>query len=106
LNFVSPEDLFNLHSLTIVLRVERFCAILLARKVKPAPEKYCHTDVEVSTDSLVTIAGYSGSTKIPPLQQAFETINLNVTLPGLKTDLLSTAALTGEHPPALPTNYV
>jgi hypothetical protein len=56
----------------------------------------------MSTDSLVTIAGYSGSTKISPLQQAFETISLGVTLPGLKTDLLSTAALTSEHALALP----
>jgi hypothetical protein len=45
---------------------------------------------------LVTIAGYNESTKIAPLLQAFETISLNVTLPGLKTDLLSSAALTGE----------
>ncbi|KAI9463679.1 hypothetical protein BJY52DRAFT_1404720 [Lactarius psammicola] len=45
-------------------------------------------------DSVIAIAGYDGSTKIPSLLQAFETINLNVTLPGLKTNLLSTAALT------------
>ncbi|KAH9038716.1 hypothetical protein EDB85DRAFT_2072661 [Lactarius pseudohatsudake] len=45
-------------------------------------------------DSVVTIAGYHGSTKISSLLQAFETINLNVTLPGLKTNLLSSAALT------------
>lgn len=36
-----------------------------------------------------------------PLLQAFETISLNVTLPGLKSDLLSTAALSGEHSLAL-----
>ncbi|KAH8979124.1 hypothetical protein EDB92DRAFT_1821158 [Lactarius akahatsu] len=45
-------------------------------------------------DSVITIAGYHGSTKISSLLQAFETINLNVTLPGLKTNLLSSAALT------------
>ncbi|KAH9961311.1 hypothetical protein BC827DRAFT_1260505 [Russula dissimulans] len=45
-------------------------------------------------DSLITIAGYSESTKIASLLQAFETVDLNVTLPGLRTDLLSTAALT------------
>ncbi|KAI0298570.1 hypothetical protein BC826DRAFT_1096594 [Russula brevipes] len=45
-------------------------------------------------DSSIAIAGFSGSTKIAPLLQAFETINLTVTLPGLKTDLLSSAALT------------
>jgi hypothetical protein len=54
------------------------------------------TIVDMSTDSLVTIAGYNESTKIAPLLLAFETIHLNVTLPGLKTDLLSSAALTGE----------
>jgi hypothetical protein len=54
------------------------------------------TVVDIWTDSSVTIAGYNESTKIAPLLQAFETINLNVTLPGLKTDLLSSAALTGE----------
>jgi len=47
------------------------------------------------TDSLITIAGYNESTKIASLQQAFETVDLNVTLPGLTTDLLSTAALAG-----------
>jgi len=54
------------------------------------------TIVDIWTDSLVTIAGYNESTKIAPLLQAFESINLNVTLPGLKSDILSSAALTGE----------
>lgn len=45
-------------------------------------------------DSVIVIAGYDGSTRISSLLQAFETIDLNVTLPGLKTNLLSTAALT------------
>ena len=56
----------------------------------------CSTVVDIWADSSVTIAGYSESTKIAPLLQAFETINLNVTLPGLKTNLLSNAALTGK----------
>ncbi|KAH8992759.1 hypothetical protein EDB86DRAFT_3078965 [Lactarius hatsudake] len=45
-------------------------------------------------DSVITIAGYDGSTKISSLLRAFESINLNVTLPGLKTNLLTSAALT------------
>ncbi|KAH9083581.1 hypothetical protein EDB83DRAFT_2511885 [Lactarius deliciosus] len=45
-------------------------------------------------DSVITIAGYDGSTKISSLLRAFESIDLNVTLPGLKTNLLSSAALT------------
>ena len=52
------------------------------------------------------IAGYSGSTKIASLQQAFETINMNATLPGMKTDLLTTAALTGEQPSGASTDMV
>lgn len=59
-----------------------------------------------ATDSLVMIAGYSGSTKIASLQQAFETINMNATLPGMKTDLLTTAALTGEQPSGASTDMV
>jgi hypothetical protein len=51
---------------------------------------------ELSIDSLVAISGYNESTKIAPLLQAFETINLNSTLPGLKSDLLSSAKLTGK----------
>ncbi|KAI0256058.1 hypothetical protein BJV78DRAFT_435519 [Lactifluus subvellereus] len=51
-------------------------------------------DFVCKKDSLITIAGYNESTKIVSLLQAFETISLNVTLPGLKSDLLSTAALT------------
>ena len=51
---------------------------------------------DILADSLVTIAGYNESTKIAPLLQALETISLNVILPGLKTDLLSSAALAGE----------
>jgi len=88
-------------SLITVLKAERFWPILSERKVSQTLENSCHTIVEISSDSLITIAGYSGSTKIAPLLQAFETISLNVTLPGLKSDLLSTAALSGKHPLAL-----
>jgi len=55
--------------------------------------------IEASIDSLVTMAGYDKSTKTAPLLQAFEAISLNVILPGLKTDLLLMAVLTGEHHP-------
>ncbi|KAH9002155.1 hypothetical protein EDB86DRAFT_3074513 [Lactarius hatsudake] len=52
-------------------------------------------------DSVITIAGYDGSTKISSLLRAFESINLNVDTSRLKTNLLSSAALTGEPYPAL-----
>ena len=82
------------HSLTIALKVEKFWTILLGRRVSKISK--IDTIVDMSIDSLITIAGYNESTKIAPLLQAFETINLTVTFPGLKTDLLSSAALTGE----------
>ncbi|KAI0268735.1 hypothetical protein BC834DRAFT_651204 [Gloeopeniophorella convolvens] len=45
-------------------------------------------------DSILNIVGYSGGTKIASLVQAVQTLNLTATLPGLKNDLISTAALT------------
>ncbi|KAI0049858.1 hypothetical protein FA95DRAFT_1604022 [Auriscalpium vulgare] len=45
-------------------------------------------------DVELTIAGYDGSTNVTSLLQAFKTLALGVTLPGLTTSLLSTAALT------------
>ncbi|KAF8629168.1 hypothetical protein AX17_005753 [Amanita inopinata Kibby_2008] len=47
-----------------------------------------HKDVQL------TISGFDGSTNIASLVEAFKTLNINVTLPGLKTNLLDTAALT------------
>ncbi|KAI0321180.1 hypothetical protein OF83DRAFT_1280620 [Amylostereum chailletii] len=44
-------------------------------------------------DTLIHIAGYDNSTQIAPLLQALKTLQLDVTLPGLTTDLLSSAAL-------------
>ncbi|KDR75403.1 hypothetical protein GALMADRAFT_553913 [Galerina marginata CBS 339.88] len=44
-------------------------------------------------DVQLTIAGFDGSTKIASLAQAFESLALEVTLPGLKTNLLGSAAL-------------
>ncbi|KAF5389363.1 hypothetical protein D9757_004389 [Collybiopsis confluens] len=44
-------------------------------------------DVELS------IGGYSGSTQIASLLQAFEALNIGATLPGLTSDLLNTASL-------------
>ncbi|THU88646.1 hypothetical protein K435DRAFT_866116 [Dendrothele bispora CBS 962.96] len=45
-------------------------------------------------DVQLSIAGYDGSTKIALLVSAFETLNIDVTLPWLKTSLLDTATLT------------
>lgn len=39
------------------------------------------------------IAGFNGSTQIPSLTQAFNSLHINVTLPALKTNLLDSAAL-------------
>ncbi|KAH8119480.1 hypothetical protein DFH11DRAFT_1722990 [Phellopilus nigrolimitatus] len=44
-------------------------------------------------DVALEIGGFSGSTKISSLAQAFNTLSLSAILPGLKTDLLSTTAL-------------
>ncbi|GLB37240.1 putative protein of unknown function (DUF3712) [Lyophyllum shimeji] len=44
-------------------------------------------------DVPLTIAGFDGSTKMASLVEAFKTLNINVTLPGLKTNLLESAAL-------------
>ncbi|KAL0956087.1 hypothetical protein HGRIS_002255 [Hohenbuehelia grisea] len=41
----------------------------------------------------LSIAGYDGSTKVVSLLEAFKTLDIDVTLPGLKTHLLETAQL-------------
>ena len=48
-------------------------------------------------DVALNIAGYSGSTQVASLLQAFESLNIGATLPGLKQDLLSTASFEGEY---------
>ncbi|KIJ67573.1 hypothetical protein HYDPIDRAFT_180379 [Hydnomerulius pinastri MD-312] len=45
------------------------------------------------TDVELAIVGYSGSTQVPSLLQAFETLDITATLPGLKSSLLSSGAL-------------
>lgn len=45
------------------------------------------------SDVQLTIAGFNGSTQIPSLAQAFNSLHINVTLPALKTNLLDSAAL-------------
>lgn len=42
------------------------------------------------------ISGFEGSTKVASLVEAFEAVTLDVVLPALKTDLLSSAALTSK----------
>ena len=46
-------------------------------------------------DAMLTIAGYSSSSDVASLLQAFESLNISVVLPGLQTQLLSSAALKG-----------
>jgi hypothetical protein len=48
-------------------------------------------------DVNLNIAGYSQSTNVASLLQAFETLNISVVLPGLNTSLLSSAALEGNY---------
>ncbi|KAJ3567055.1 hypothetical protein NP233_g6616 [Leucocoprinus birnbaumii] len=50
-------------------------------------------DFVAKKDVNLTIAGFDGSTNIPSLAAAFETLQIDVTLPGLKTDLLGSASL-------------
>lgn len=45
----------------------------------------------------LSIAGYSQSTEVVSLLQAFETLNISVVLPGLNASLLSSAALIGKQ---------
>lgn len=46
-----------------------------------------------SKDVAVKILGYNQSTNIAPLVQAFSTLNVDATLPGLRTKLLQSASL-------------
>ncbi|PFH51992.1 hypothetical protein AMATHDRAFT_74502 [Amanita thiersii Skay4041] len=45
-------------------------------------------------DVQLVIAGFDGSTNVSSLVEAFETLKINVTLPGMASNLLDTAALT------------
>lgn len=47
-------------------------------------------------DVPLSISGFNGSTDITSLAQAMESVNVNVTLPASKFDLLGTASLTGK----------
>lgn len=47
------------------------------------------------SDVQLVIAGFDGSTEMASLVDAFKSIDIQVTLPGLKTDLLNSAALKG-----------
>jgi len=50
----------------------------------------------VLSDVELNIVGYSGSTQVPSLLEAFESMNITVTLPGLNSSLLSTGSLESE----------
>ncbi|KAF8493874.1 hypothetical protein JB92DRAFT_3147206 [Gautieria morchelliformis] len=45
-------------------------------------------------DVLLQIVGFNGSTAVPPLLQAFESLSISATLPALNSTLLKSAALT------------
>ncbi|KAG6857277.1 hypothetical protein H0H87_007110 [Tephrocybe sp. NHM501043] len=60
-------------------------------------------------DVQLNIAGFNGSTKIASLAEAFGTLNVDVILPGLKTNLIDTADLKSEwlnHRLALIVNHL
>lgn len=48
------------------------------------------------SDVKLNIVGYSGSTQVPSLLEAFESMNITVMLPGLNSSLLSTGSLESE----------
>jgi hypothetical protein len=50
-----------------------------------------HIDVDLH------IAGFEQSTSVASLLQAFQTLSLDVTLPGLQSKLLSAASLEGNN---------
>lgn len=59
---------------------------------------YYNNDINnlyIPTDVQLTIIGFNGSTEMASLVAAFKTLSIDVTLPGLSTNLLESAALTG-----------
>ena len=87
-----------LSSRTTLLRVNKPSTTLLA---KQASSFTFQTDLArlkcLFIDVALNIAGYSGSTEVASLLQAFESLNIAVTLPGLKTNLLGSAAVESKY---------
>lgn len=61
-----------------------------------AAGKQVLNDFVAGKDTEVQVRGYSGSTQVPSLLEAFQGLELGTTLPGLNTSLLKAAALKGE----------
>ncbi len=57
------------------------------------------------TDVEVVIAGYSQSTEVISLLEAFKSLNINATLPALDAKLLNSASLQGSSPYSFPCFY-
>jgi len=49
-------------------------------------------------ETVITVAGYAGSTQIQSLLEAFDGLDLTTELPGLNSSLLRSASLEGEFP--------
>jgi len=81
---------------TIAHKGFKLSTTLLARRVSDKLMVHDERLAEHTTDVQLTISGYDGSTEILSLAQAFKSLDLDVVLPGLKTNLLKTAALTSK----------
>ncbi|PPQ89568.1 hypothetical protein CVT25_012240 [Psilocybe cyanescens] len=55
--------------------------------------EFIKSSISHPSDVQITIAGFDGSTEVPSLADAFKSLSLDVVLPGLKTNLLNSAAL-------------
>ena len=82
---------------TTARRAPKPSTTLSAKQVRLLCLRMIYQLHSLSTDVALNIAGYSGSTEIASLLQAFESLNISVTLPGLKTNLLGTAAVEGKR---------
>ena len=58
------------------------------------------------SDVELNIVGYSESTQVASLLEAFESVNITATLPGLNSSLLSTGSLESELGPLFEEQFV
>jgi hypothetical protein len=87
-----------LSSRITLLRVNRPSTTLLAKQASSFTFQTNISDAQMFIiDVALNIAGYSGSTEVASLLQAFESLNIAVTLPGLKTNLLGSAAVESKY---------
>ena len=51
--------------------------------------------ISICLDVALTISGFNGSTDVASLEEAMQSLRIDVILPGLKSNLLAAASLTG-----------